>query len=259
MKTKSQFLFLGLFALLGSVAAFGSNPNQWEEISNDDGIIVHRMEIPDSDIVAFKGDAVVNAPIAKVASILIDTKRKLEWVADIKEARDIRQIGEYERVEYNHTGTPWPIRDRDFVFHAKVELDREKNTMWFKLHSVEDPAVPELSPTRGELKDSQYILTSIENGTKTRVVVEIQADPKGSIPKWLVNLTQKKWPRKTLTGIQNQAAKPDVVEHPAVKAFFAAPMPLAAASAVAATAPTASKTASAAPVPAAKTAPSTKN
>lgn len=249
MKTKSQLPILGLFALLGSVAAFGSSPNQWEEISNDDGIIVHRMEFPDSDIVAFKGEAVVNAPIAKVANILIDTKRKLEWVADIKEARNIRQIGEYERVEYNHTGTPWPIRDRDFVFHAKVELDRDKKTMWFKLHSVEDAAVPELSPVRGELKDSQYALTSIENDTKTRVVVEIQADPKGSIPKWLVNLTQKKWPRKTLTGIQNQAAKPDVVEHPAVRAYFAAPAAMASVASVAtpSIAPAPTKTASASP------------
>lgn len=251
--------------LLGSIAAFGSNPNEWEEISNDDGIIVHRMEIPDSDIVAFKGEAVVNASIAKVANILIDTKRKLEWVADIKEARDIRQIGEYERVEYNHTGTPWPIRDRDFVFHAKVELDREKKTMWFKLHSVEDPAVPELSPVRGELKNSQYTLTSIDNDKKTRIVVEIHADPKGAIPKWLVNLTQKKWPRKTLTGIQNQAAKPDVVEHTAVRAYFAAPAQTVAASVAAAApqalAPAATKTASAvsAPDASAKAAPTTRN
>ncbi len=54
------------------------------------------------------------------------------------------------------------------------------------------------------------------------MIVEIHADPKGSVPKWLVNLFQKGWPRNTIEGIRKQAAKADVKEHPVVASQLAA-------------------------------------
>lgn len=68
--------------------------------------------------------------------------------------------------------------------------------------------------------NSNYTLTSLTNREKTRVSVEIQADPMGLIPKWIANFFQRSWPRKTLEGIRNQVAKADVIEHPGVKKFF---------------------------------------
>lgn len=197
-----------------------TNEAGWEQIRDSDGIQVWRKEVSDSPVVAFKGAAVIDASIAKVAQVLSDTSRKLEWVAKIKEARDIRTISTTERVEYNHTGTPWPIKDRDFVFSAKVEGSKEKGQLVVLIKSVEDPLGPETDKVRGKLYGSSYTLTSIEGGKKTKVVVEIHADPMGSIPKWVVNLFQKKWPANTLEGIQKQAAKADVPELAAVKAYF---------------------------------------
>ena len=221
MKLKKRVCLVALIAMSVSAITLASIPRGWEKVSDDNGISVARQEVAGSPLVAFRGEAVIDAPMAKVANVLMDTSRKLEWVSDIKEARDIRQINQFERVEYNHTGTPWPTTDRDFVFHATAKLDRANQSMTFELKSIVDPAVPETKNVRGELKQSYYKLTSIANGTKTMLEVEIQADPKGAIPKWLVNLTQKKWPRKTIEGIRAQCAKPDVLEHPGIKAYFA--------------------------------------
>ena len=221
MKNKKRVSLVTVISLLIAASALGSIPRNWEKISDDNGISVARQDIPDSSLVAFRGEAVIEAPIAKVANVLMDTSRKLEWVSDIKEARDVRQINQFERVEYNHTGTPWPTRDRDFVFRGIAKLDRATQSMTFELKSVVDPLVPETKNVRGELKESFYKLTSLDNGTRTRLEVEIQADPKGSIPKWLVNFTQKNWPRKTIEGIRRQCAKPDVYEHAGIKAYFA--------------------------------------
>jgi hypothetical protein len=196
----------------------------WEEVSKDDSVLVHRKEIPGSDVVAFRGETVIDAPIAKVANVLIDTSRKKEWVFRIVEARDVRQMGLYERVEYNHTASGFfLVKDRDFVFHAKAELNKEKGQMVIRLKSIEEPSVPEQGPVRGYIDNSAYTLTSLDNGTKTHLVVEIHADPKGSVPKWLVNLFQKSWPAKTLNGIRAQCAKPDVVEHAGLKEYFSTP------------------------------------
>ncbi|MCC7441574.1 MAG: hypothetical protein IT285_08075 [Bdellovibrionales bacterium] len=209
-------------SVLGTVAVAAPIPvANWEELSKDDGIVTYSREIPGTDVVAFRGEGLIKAPIAKVANILIDTPRKLEWVAKIEKAKDIRSIGPYERIEYNHTRSGvFIVRDRDFVFHAKGEFNDAQKQMIFRLKSVKDERAPEAGPVRGELQESKYVLTSRKGGKETYVEVEILADPKGSIPKWLVNLFQKSWPRKTLENMRKQAKKKDVIEHPLVKAHF---------------------------------------
>src|SRR5262249_16756273 len=139
----------------------------------------------------------------------------------IVEAKDIRLISETERIEYNHTSAPWPVKDRDFVFRATVTMDRPKKQLLVHMQSVKDSLMPETSKNvSGEISEGNDVLTSIDNGTKTNLMVEIHADPKGSIPKWIVNLFQKSWPAHTLEGIQKQCAKADVLEMASVKKYF---------------------------------------
>ena len=70
------------------------------------------------------GEGVVNAPIVRVASVVLDNRRATEWVADLEEARVVRMLGPTEFVEYDRVGTPPIIMlDRDFVCRGKVEVD----------------------------------------------------------------------------------------------------------------------------------------
>lgn len=218
-----RFVWLvGLFVLgVGSALADG---DKWEPISSEDGINVWRREVEGNPLVIFKGDAVVDAPIAKVANVVYDLSRDSEWVADVLESRVVELISPTERIEYNRTGAPWPIKDRDFVFHAKLEIDATKKRLVYSMDSIADKRAPEdeSKAVRGELRNSTYVLDAVDQA-HTRVTVEIECDPKGSIPKWVVNLVQKGWPRKTLEGIRAQAAKADVVELALVADALAAP------------------------------------
>ncbi len=215
-----KLAFLAVLLLLASTS-FGDEA--WEQLSDEDGIKVWRREVEGSPVVAFRGEAVMNASLAKVASVLDDTKRKGEWVCNLLEAKDVKIISPLERIEYNRTDAPWPISDRDFVFKADVKLDKKAKTLYVHIKSTTDPSCPvdEDKAVRGELLDSKYTLVQLEDG-RTRVTVEIQVDPKGSVPKWVVNWAQKGWPRKSLEGIRGQCAKSDVPELALVKDWLAA-------------------------------------
>ena len=195
---------------------------QWDFQGEEDGIKTWRSQVEGSPLVAWKGEALIDAPIGKVASVLADTSRKTEWIHKAAKAENVRLISPLERIEYNRTETPPLImKDRDFVFHAWTELDRPKKEARIFFLSVEDPLKPEdPNYVRGKLIKSRYVLTQEEGGAKTRVIVEIHLDPMGSVPKWLVNLFQKSWPFRTLSGIRKQVAKADVFENKTVKAFF---------------------------------------
>jgi len=190
----------------------------WEKIGDSDGILVFRREVPGSPLIAFKGEGIINASIVRVASVITDSDRATEWVDSLTESKIIRQVSETQTVHYDHIGTPFVLKDRDFVSDCKLEFDPSKKNITLKMHAVKDPLAPTTNYVRGELIHSSFSLTSIDHGTKTRIVAEIHADPKGSVAHWIVNLFQKRWPHNTITRLRAQVAKPDIREHPRLKA-----------------------------------------
>jgi hypothetical protein len=124
-----------------------------------------------------------------------------------------------EFLEYTHIGTPIILKDRDFLTRGKVEADLKDRSMLMSMWSIEDPAYPPGKYVRGEVQGF-WKLKAVENGTKTFVIAEMHADPKGSVPKWIVNAFQKGWPHNTLESLRKQVAKPDIKVIPQVAEFF---------------------------------------
>ena len=193
----------------------------WEKIGDSDGIGVYRREVAGSPLIAFKGEGYIDASIVRVASVLVDSDRAPEWVDSLTESKIIRWVSETETVHYDHIGTPFVLKDRDFVSTCKLEFDPSRKNVTLKINAVKDALAPQTSYVRGELLHSSFSLTSAERGAKTFVVAEIHADPKGSVAHWIVNLFQKRWPHNTMTRLRAQVAKPDIKEHPRLKTELA--------------------------------------
>jgi hypothetical protein len=214
---------LSLIALVSTLlmgSAFAKINTNWEKIKTQDGIKIFKGAVKGSPVVAFKGDAIINAKMAEVMTVLYDMENKTEWVDRLVETKLVRQLSQKSRVEYNRSHTPWPLSDRDFVYKAKISFNKTKTFAKIRLVSTNDKKAPKKDGiVRGELKESMYTLTALKGG-KTRLTVEILADPKGMLPKWLVNIIQKKWPLKTIAGIREQIKKPGFKVHPKVKKMF---------------------------------------
>ena len=190
----------GLFAVQGTAVAA-----EWEQADKEDGVTSYRMNYPNSDVTAFAGEIVIDAPIAKIAWVIRDNKHRTKWVDRLIHSRVLEKRGPTERVIYQHFGLPWPIKDRDYVYRAKMAWEGEKLT--FNLKSIESPKAPKTKGVRAHLTRCIYHLTPISD-TRTHVRVEVHTDPKGKLPSWLVNLIQKSWPIKTLKGIRKMTKEP---------------------------------------------------
>src|SRR5450432_427225 len=211
-------LFAGLL-LSGTVyGAANAQPDPpWQKFDEAEGIAVFRREVPGSSVIALRGEGVVDAPILRVASVLCDTTRSTEWIDRLAEVKVVRKISDDEQIHWTHIRTPVVIKDRDFVFDIKLELDPPNKKLFLNYHSVYDSGAPKTDYVRGELKFGTFTLTSIEGGRKTRVLAEVLADPRGSVAKWIVNLFQKDWPHKTIASLRKQVAKPDIKDSPRLK------------------------------------------
>ncbi len=200
-----------------SLPSFGEErPSEttWEKLSDHAGIVVFRREIPGSPLVAFKGEGIVEAPISKVAGVISDLSHATEWIDSLEDVRVVRQISPTERIEYRHIGTPIVMTDRDFVVNVKAKFDKATQTWYQHFTSVVDPEAPETKYVRGELMNTSFKLTPTANGAQTYVWVEVHCDPKGSVPKWIVNLFQRSWARNTIGAIRKQVTRSDIAEIP---------------------------------------------
>lgn len=189
----------------------------WEKIGDKEGISVFKKEMPGTPLHAFRGTAIVNAPMEKVMWVLADNTHRAEWVDRLKKSVILERKSKYDFVVYQHFGSPPLVSDRDFVYRARAHSEKE-GTVILDIASVEHPKAPPTVGVRGELKFSSYRFER-RGEDKTHVDVAVALDPKGALPSWVVNMIQKSWPYNTLSSLRKQVQKPFVgrLEAPPVR------------------------------------------
>jgi hypothetical protein len=190
----------------------------WQLIDDSDGCRSYKRTLGDSGVVAFRGERRLPAPIARVTQVLLDGERKKEWIDQATEAHTIERETITERWEYVKMHVPWPFQDREIIYHGMMIPDAKKHRLFISLKSGPHPKWPERSSVvRAKVLRSTYWLIPAENGTQTDMIMEAQVDPGGAIPKWIVNMVQKNWARRTFNGIAKQLQNPTVKENADVR------------------------------------------
>lgn len=212
-------ILISLLLLVVSAPALAA---AWEPLDEGEGVTLYKRLSASSPFAAVKGVGVIDAPIQKVAAVLLDDDRMPEWVDDV-EARVVRVVNANEYIEYNHVKLPPLLRDREFISEVTMAADPVARTVLIMSQPAVDPGIPESSRVRGELH-AAYELQAID-ATHTRISVSVSTNPKGSIPAWLVNYFQRDWSFETFRGIRKQCAKADIAPPKLFREFLA---PLAA-------------------------------
>jgi hypothetical protein len=201
-------LFLVLSTMLGLARV--SAGQDWTRVDVADGIEISRRTVPGSGLVAMRGVGTIDAPVWKVAAILLDPARAPEWVDSLRESRVVQRLGPAAYVEYNHFAMPFLVKDREFVSEVQIDVDPATRRVALVYHPTTEATVPRTHAVRGEIVAGRFDARSVEPGLRTELIAEVQVDPKGLLPTWLVNLFQRHWPATTFEGMRKQAARPDI-------------------------------------------------
>jgi len=203
---KLPFLFLFIAEL--SVAALPPSVS-WRPLGAQDGLSLYEGEAEPSRVVAMKGVGVIEVPAWKLVAILLDLKRSPEWVDSLVEAKLLKRLGPFSYLEYNHIGTPFILKDREFVSRVDMNVSPSQRRFTLKYVATDEINPEPTSRVRGEVLHGLFQF-DVTGPTQTTISMELLCDPKGTVPKWLVNLFQKAWPRDTFEGLRAQAAKSDL-------------------------------------------------
>jgi hypothetical protein len=185
----------------------------WKEILVNDNIKVFKKEFPGSSFTAFRGIGILKVPMPILFHVVRDVEKSHLWTPNLTEKRIIQSYNYLEAVTYNLNALPWPATDRETVLYSKLYFDEKINMFNVFTKSVDHQlAPPSKKLVRGIVHDCNFYFKPVPEGTL--VDLEAVIDPKGSIPAWIVNMLQKKWPALFLLKMEEYSLKNQFLPEP---------------------------------------------
>jgi len=213
---------LALFILFFSLTSQASelekffNENDWTKVYDKGGYVVHSQKAKNSKIVGFTARAVLDAKLENVLAILRDVAGTTKWAPNMVEKKTIVRYSDLKALTYNNNDLPWPVADRDMVLMNVLRVDRDKKVLVVDTHSVEHPDYP----PRKKVVRSFMPYGTLEfkrHGNKSSVKMTILVEPKGSIPIWIVNMIQKRFPIQFLKALEKECKRVELPLLPGIK------------------------------------------
>ena len=206
--TKLTILFITLLPLM----TFAS---EWKLVKEKDGIKIFAKESTESPIKTLKAVGLINARIENVVAILRDVKSASSWIPNLIERRYIRNISDTEAILFDVSDMPWPVQDRELIVHHKLTLSEDRKSLELNFNSVDDNTIS-THIDRVRAKFNLGKITFTPKGEQTTIDLEILVDPKGAIPKWLVNILQVSMPYDFLNSLNIYASSTQIKPLPGI-------------------------------------------
>jgi hypothetical protein len=170
-------------------------------------MLVMMRETPGRSFPTIRLVAVLEENIYDVLAVLSDQSRYPEWMARCAEARNLSQPSELEYITYSRTDAPWPVSDRDAVYHALASVNLAHKLIMVRFRAVKDNRVP---PREGVVRLDKlegYYGLKILGPRRTQLDYQLDADPGGWIPRWVGKITARRAVIDTIRALRKQVAR----------------------------------------------------
>jgi hypothetical protein len=208
--TRTVNLLILIISLL--VAAPGGlfAQEQWETVSNDNGVAIYSRKVAGHEDSEFKGITDINQPIEVIGAVLAEIPAYTGWFFKCMQARKIPQnfsTANTFRV-YIALYMPWPLWPRDIVYDVKLNIDMASDKVEVHSKAVPDPVVP-IPKDYVRITDSElhWVLERIDTH-RTRIIFIMRTDAGGSVSSYWSDLGCRKTIYHSLINLHTIAADP---------------------------------------------------
>jgi hypothetical protein len=202
-----------LFMLFILCVATAAQAQDWKPIYEKDGIAVAKKSLPDSNLMPFRGEGLVDVHIGRLVKVIKTPGLGPEWVDLQVESKELVRDGDESAIIYNKYDLSWPVSDRDYVMRQNTTYDATTKVVTVTYESIEDERFPADDCCVRAVAVRTFWKFTYVSETQTHIEVEVYTDPKGALPAWLVNMIQRGWPYNSIIGIGTRANKDDIGKH----------------------------------------------
>jgi hypothetical protein len=194
---------LAAWVALGAFPGF-TQASDWEVIAEKDGIIVSRRAVEGRSFPQLRAVGEVQGAPYEVLAVLLDVPAHVRWLPDCVQSRSLRRLDAWRNVVYSRTDAPWPVSDREAILENEVIF---LDPPWKLKVTFEAIAAPDVARARGTVRMTSvngfYLIEAID-GRRSRVHYEIDADPAGTLPAWLIAMQSTRNPDQTVAGLRRR-------------------------------------------------------
>jgi hypothetical protein len=198
------------FAAGAGVAVMAATRNakasDWEVVSRSKGVVVSLREEADREFPTFRGVGRIAAPMWDVFAVVSDVDSHTQWMHQCAAARVIETESKRVRYVYNRTDAPWPVADRDVVVRSEVTFPKDGSEIRLDFKGVTNKGFPVLGVIRMPFMKGSYHLEA-ESDVMTKVEYQVNADPGGTIPDWLVERVTRDLPMHTVANLRAHSVR----------------------------------------------------
>ena len=205
---------LRLFAVVMLLAAglcqtaLAKETLKWRKLYTEKGITVWAADRANSDLPVLRGVGEIPVNLYHLLAIVEDVKRHPEWVYRLDRSQIVERPDPFHILAYLRFDFPWPTSDRDGL--VKLEVVRQwkpHHQVWIQFKRTVDrrrppfPGIVRVPWSRG------FTRLRWLGPRRTEVIYQIDTDPGGLLPKWLVRWISEDLPVRVLLGLRRQIVK----------------------------------------------------
>ncbi|MGK5095436.1 START domain-containing protein [Deltaproteobacteria bacterium TL4] len=203
---KTGPLVMCLMFLLSLVVSKVGIAAEWKLLEEKEGIQVWAQAVEGSQYQKFKASLNIKATIDSIMGVMDDASACPHWVHQCKEQTVLKCVSFLERYNYQITDLPWPVDDRDSIYHVLIVPDPANKQVTFQLSGKADYKPKEDAYIRVASMEGSYVFKIISEN-EVNVTWEQHVEPGGNVPGWLVNQMIVELPFKTLAKLRELVAK----------------------------------------------------
>ncbi|WP_046754980.1 START domain-containing protein [Kordia jejudonensis] len=173
----------------------------WELKKDKNDIKIYTKTIDSTKLKAYKAEMTVKSTLEKVKNIIVDGDELHNWNYKAIDSKLIKKTSESEYTIWMAIDLPWPLRNRDFASHIRVEVV-SKDVIRINLSSASDTYAVQEDYLRMTNFVGYWLLE--KQGDTIKVTNEMYGDPGGSLPNWLINSTITRAPYYNFKALRNR-------------------------------------------------------
>jgi hypothetical protein len=186
------------------VFAAAAQAEDWQVAKDEDGIKVSLSEVAGSKYKAYRGVALIKAPVARIIALQEDVAGACAWIHECKSQKLVDRKGD-EAWTYTQFKAPFPVSDRDSYIHVTTTRNAD-GSVTRTLQGVPTYKPEEKGYVRVAQVEGFWKLVP-KGADQTEVTYQVHTEPGGSVPSWLANKFVVEAPFNTLKALKDHAEK----------------------------------------------------
>ncbi|MDP4130578.1 MAG: START domain-containing protein [Bacteroidota bacterium] len=181
----------------------GTTQGTWNLKKDKEGIKVYSRSSEHSKIDEIKADFNVQGTLSEMAAVMLDVDDHVQWAYSTKSNALLKKTNDADLYFYTEMNSPWPLSNRDLIVHLLLSQDPASKIMTIEETEVPDYIPEKKSVVRVPFSKAVWTVTPVNKKT-IKINYQIEVDPGGAVPAWVVNMFAAKCPFESFKNLRTQ-------------------------------------------------------